>query len=143
MKIIDSEKYILETDIKEVLLDFATVSLKKDGIVRVEIMPEIQVSVDQVKQIAFTIKTIGNDKIFPVLILPGKYTIPDEHARKFLASNNSKNNALAEAYVVEALSQKLVANFYMKFHKPQRPTKIFESEKEALEWLKCFRLNFN
>jgi len=41
----------------------------------------------------------------------------------------------AEAFVVNSLPTRLIANFYMKFNKPPNPTKIFNTVEKAEEWL--------
>ncbi len=40
--------------------------------------------------------------------------------------------------MISDLPQKIVGNFFLKFDKPARPTKIFTKEEEAVEWLKQF-----
>ena len=42
----------------------------------------------------------------------------------------------AQALVVSNLPSKLLANFFIKYHKPVNPTKIFSDYDEALNWLK-------
>lgn len=41
---------------------------------------------------------------------------------------------LSQAMVIEGLAQKIVANFYKSFHKPNCPVEFFSNEKDALEW---------
>jgi hypothetical protein len=119
-------------------LGFASVTLREDGIIKVYILPELKVTVDHIKQITDAIIRVGGGKDFPILIDAALYSFPDENARKFLASNDSKSHALAEAYVIYSLSQKMVAKFYLNFHKPKRPTKIFSNEVDAVKWLSTF-----
>jgi hypothetical protein len=42
----------------------------------------------------------------------------------------------AEAFVVESLANRLIANFYIKFNRPKNPTQIFNSYDRALAWLR-------
>lgn len=41
----------------------------------------------------------------------------------------------AFAILANQLSMKLVGNFFINFHKPEQPTKIFTDEDEARKWL--------
>lgn len=41
-----------------------------------------------------------------------------------------------QAIIVNNTPSKLLANFYIKYHKPINPTKIFTKFDEALEWTK-------
>jgi hypothetical protein len=36
------------------------------------------------------------------------------------------------------MAQKILANFYIKINKPERPTKFFNNKDEAINWLKPF-----
>ena len=41
---------------------------------------------------------------------------------------------LSQAMVIEGLAQKIVANFYRSFHKPNCPVEFFSNENDAVEW---------
>lgn len=97
-----------------------------------------EITVDDVKSIAESCKELGEGKAYPLLIKVDKYTLPSAEARKYIAQADSNPYAKAEAYVISDLPQKIVGNFFIKFDKPARPTKIFTKEEEAIEWLKRF-----
>lgn len=42
---------------------------------------------------------------------------------------------LAQAIVVENLANRIVGNFYIRFHQPSVPTKLFSNQEDALQWL--------
>jgi hypothetical protein len=44
----------------------------------------------------------------------------------------------ATAVVVGNIAQAMVANFYMKFNKPNHPYKVFNKREEAVQWLKQY-----
>ena len=58
-------------------------------------------------------------------------------ARDFFA-NDEKITKIrkAQAIVVNNLHTKLLANFYMKFYKPENPVKIFSDYDKAEKWVK-------
>lgn len=57
-------------------------------------------------------------------------------ARSFAAGNEVGKIYDALAIVAGSPATKLVANFFIRFHKPPRPTRIFNSTEEAVRWLK-------
>jgi hypothetical protein len=80
----------------------------------------------------------GGGKKYPLLLEGGKLTNVNLEARKFVAEKDSNPYSSAEAIIVKSLPQRLIGNFYMKFNKPGRPTKLFPNEAEAVIWLKRF-----
>ena len=57
-------------------------------------------------------------------------------ARDFFAKNEKiARIRKGQAIVVNNLHTKIIANFYMKFHKPENPVKIFSNYKKAENWL--------
>ena len=60
--------------------------------------------------------------------------------RIWSAAPTGNKNTLADALVINSLAHKILANFYMKMNKPVKPTKIFTSQKKAVDWLKNLKL---
>ena len=52
-----------------------------------------------------------------------------------LASKERSSFKKAEALVIKTLANRIEANFYKKFYKPEHPLEIFETEAEGLRWL--------
>jgi hypothetical protein len=75
----------------------------------------------------------------------GKYkvlTVPQEHAsieadvRSYLVTPDRRHRVIADAIVITNLPHRLLADFYMKFNRPDIPTQFFKTYKEALVWLR-------
>lgn len=79
---------------------------------------------------------IGHGKKFKNLIIIGEYTLADTEAIKLACSEEGSRYKLADAFVIHTPSQKFLANIYMRFFKPIRPTKFFSERSKAEEWLK-------
>ena len=61
-------------------------------------------------------------------------------AREFFASNKKITKIRkGQAIVLNNLHTKLLANFYMKFHKPKNPVKIFSDYDKAEKWIREIR----
>ena len=56
-------------------------------------------------------------------------------ARAFVSSKQVANLNIAMAIITDSLTTKLLANFFIKFNKPQSPTKLFNDKQSALVWL--------
>ncbi|HXC05915.1 MAG TPA: hypothetical protein VNZ86_14230 [Bacteroidia bacterium] len=113
----------------------ARVGLRPDGIVETDIKDEVELELADVKEIIDTIAQIGEQKMRPQLIVAGPLSGPDLKAMNYLASAESSPFAIAEAYVITSLSQKILGRFYLSFNKPARPTRMFGDEAEAVSWL--------
>lgn len=124
--------------IKEFFREDFSVSFTSNGLALVRIKTHNEVDVKHVMEIVNILKEFGNGKKFPLLILTAEYTLPTHEARAYIATPESDPYASAEAYVIQSFSQKLVGNVYLSLNKPARPTKMFNSEEKAIEWLKTF-----
>lgn len=63
---------------------------------------------------------------------------PSEPEVRAFAADAHYQFRLADALLTDSLSMKLVANSYIKFNKPQVPTKMFTDKAEAVRWLRTF-----
>lgn len=59
-------------------------------------------------------------------------------ARAYLAGKHAEQLHAAVAILVDGMATRLIANFFINFHKPSRPTRIFSDEQKAIEWLKKY-----
>lgn len=80
---------------------------------------------------------LANNKV-PLLMTFDDFTVPSHRIRKFWARKESCPNSLADAYVVTNLGHALIGRFYIKECNPTRPTKIFNKEEDAIQWLRTF-----
>ncbi len=62
--------------------------------------------------------------------------------REWASQPNETGYTFVDAIVISNLAQKLIANFYLKFNKPPRPTKIFTDSKKAVEWILTEKKHF-
>ncbi|MCW3072246.1 MAG: hypothetical protein JWO44_2136 [Bacteroidetes bacterium] len=115
-----------------------SVAIRIDGLAQVSISGDEEIDVQHVKLIVDRLEELGSGKRFPLLILVSEYILPTPEARAYIASPESDPFASAEAYVIRSFPQKLVGNIYLGFNKPARPTRLFNNEEKAIEWLKTF-----
>lgn len=111
------------------------VALRQDGILHISIKEDQQFTLDDFNDLLDAALKIGKGRKLYNLVTVGKYTIPDHQARVMSTSEMGSIYKIADAFVIHSLSQKLIANFYMNFHKPYVPTRFFTKEKDAIDWL--------
>lgn len=54
--------------------------------------------------------------------------------REWAADSNGNHNTHTDAIVIGSPSQKIMTDFYLRFNRPVKPTKIFYSLTKAVEW---------
>ena len=112
------------------------VFLRDDGILQIEIKDNTYFEVKDADELIDAAKKIGGGKRFLNLIFTGKETLLDTKARSYSSSKEGSKYKLADAFVINTLAQKLIANFIVKAQNPAVPTAFFQDEESAVKWLK-------
>ena len=97
--------------------------------------------IQTVESIFLLTKTLGEilpNKPAPILSTHDSNALPSYEVRQFVAQEDANPYSAADAFIVTSLPQKLIANFYLKFNKPARPTKLFSKKEDAVKWLKNY-----
>ena len=124
--------------IDKVKISIGAISFQENGIIRHEINELDTITIFHLKENLETIKKIGEGKAYCNLIIMKNFTHCDAEARKFAASEENNIYTIADAFVTESEALRIVGNFYIRFDKPTRPTKLFKKEDDALKWLRTF-----
>lgn len=111
---------------------------EEEGFLRVTVFPDVDMSVEDARNDFETARILVNNKPMPVLSDPRQLKSSSHEVRSFYASKELAENILAMAVLVDSLAIKMVVNFFIKFHKPHFPTRMFNKEDEALAWLKQY-----
>ncbi len=122
--------------IKTITTSKATVSLLKGNIIEVQYSDNEIIEVDDSLAVNSACLKLVEKTPFAVLIITGMFTNFSAEARELAARNTLPGERVATALVADTLSHKLVGNFYLKFNKPELPTRMFESRDEAFDWLR-------
>lgn len=115
----------------------STIFLRDDGIIQVDTKNH-NYTLQNLKDINQAQGKICAGKKRPLLVIGASFANIDSDAREFMASEQSTMHSSAEAFVIHALGQKILANFYLKVNKPQVPTRFFNDQSEAEVWLKNY-----
>ena len=90
---------------------------------------------DAAMLLEFAKRTYVETEYFRVLVDLRTHPVISKEAREFAASGQLQSVISAFAILASDLSMKLVGNFFIHFHKPDQPTRVFTNEEEARTWL--------
>jgi hypothetical protein len=122
--------------IKEVTFSFAKVQLLEPALVKLDIFGDVFIDLEEARQLNDAIGIVSDHQQCLVLITAGHGSRFSPQAMKFSASDEGLKYTIADALVVNYLGQRLTANFYLGINRPRKPTRIFNSEKDAMRWLR-------
>jgi hypothetical protein len=112
--------------------------LRADGIMYIRISSEKEETVELVKKMVEKMGEMVNYKQVPILARHEEFALPGKANRDYWATKEACPYSKADAFMISSLAMQLIANFYLKINRPERPTRMFTSEKEAIKWLKTF-----
>ena len=114
-----------------------TILLRADGILetRVKITDNLRHDLDDAKAVMLAVMEVSDGQLRPLLSALGDIYVTTE-AQKFY--KNHPKAALASAMVVKSFVQRMMGNFFLNYSQLPIPTKLFENEEKAIQWLKTF-----
>ncbi len=120
---------------KKITSDNFELEIHKDGYYLITINGIREFTIDDLKTLVHAQKEMGEYKI-PALVLCTEQAATNIELLNTLAKKAYNPYSTADAFVLKSMAQKILANFYIKINKPERPTMFFNHEDEALVWLK-------
>ena len=116
----------------------AEVSYYEDRILKIEFPTDVYVELEDTIQIHEACEMLTKGEKYLKLVIANGTMISSKETRSYRATLKENDGRMAEALVYKSLGNQIFFNFYITFHKPLVPTKLFSSEEKALEWLKSF-----
>lgn len=115
-------------------------NLYSSGIMNIVIKQGFELlSIDDIQEIYEWVYSLGENKYLN--LFEGEINLADSDVRSFVSSANQNKYTIADAIFVRNLSDKIVADFYIKQNNPIKPTKLFKDRDEAISWLLTYRNN--
>lgn len=112
-----------------------TMRLYANGIMNVIFKNDTYIDIQDIEAVMSWMEEIGKGRMF-VNLMEGAYNSDiSPEVREFAASSSQNKYTIADAMVISSQAHKIVTNFYLKFNKPIKPTKIFTDRNKAIEWL--------
>lgn len=112
-------------------------SISKDPLYVIEVNDTDEFKVSDLELLVSMQKEMGAKQL-PVLVICNEYASTNVELLNTLAKNENNPYSKADAFVIKSLAQKILANFYFKIKKPERPTRFFNDIDEARNWLMQF-----
>jgi hypothetical protein len=119
-------------------LDKVKLWLGKDGIVRIIWVPGAEVTLDDARETMAAYLRIYQGKKRPLYVDTKTMKSLTREARQYFAGEEAARVASAVAILVSTPVSRVLGNFYLGVSAPHLPTRLFDSEDEALEWLKWY-----
>ena len=113
------------------------VSISDTNYYYVEIKDDVEFEIEDLKQLVEYEKELSG-KTLPILVVCSPSATTNNELISYISKNANNPYCKAEAFVISSLGQKILANVYTKFNKPERPLKFFNQKEDALNWLQQF-----
>ena len=113
----------------------------QSSIIRIEYPDEGLITVEMAREL--TRQVYAEKTAAPVAIIhvAGECTTVANGVREYLAERSHSGAKLAEAFVIRNLSQRILANFYLRIFRPGCPTEVFSTEEDAEKWIRMYCAN--
>ena len=122
-------------------LDKADLHLIDDGFTLLTFKDKVNFELEDAKEVDELTFGMVNGGPFVTLVDARNIRSNISHeAREYFAKNDKISKIRkGQAIIVNSLHTKLLANFYMKFHRPENPVKIFNDFDKAEKWIRKIR----
>jgi hypothetical protein len=115
----------------------AIVTFRNEGIIHIHYTSE-DLNLSDAKNLIEEVRKGSPWDVSPILISADPFSEHDDEAQKFLAGEEVMKYCSAVGIITSNLAQKIAINFFIKIKKPSKPTRFFNTEKDALRWLNKF-----
>jgi hypothetical protein len=107
-----------------------------DGIARTKVKPNSEISLNHAIENSKAVNSLYVDKKFPILIDSRGIRSMTRDAREFFSTRGRDTNTCAFGIIIKSPLSRAVGNFFLGINKPAVPTRLFDNEENALEWLR-------
>jgi len=112
--------------------------LDSDGILHTQVKPHTELTLEDARESLEHSRRLCAGKRHPVLVDLTNCKALRREARAYYAGEEAANPGLAVVLLIGSPLARVIGNFYMEFHKPVFPVRLFTSEAQAITWLKGF-----
>jgi hypothetical protein len=101
----------------------------------------VRIRLEDADRIINTRHEMSRNAIYPLLIVDEGIISVENSAWKLFASDHGTSRTSAGAFLLQSVYSRILANFFLKFIKPNVPVQVFSNKKKALEWLETYKLS--
>lgn len=106
------------------------------GIIETSVLDHATFDIQDVWEAKKINNEISGGQPYAYLGVLGEFSVVTEEAKKLMASKEIIGNTVAKALLIQSLSDRILANFYLKVTRPILKTKVFTNREKAISWLK-------
>jgi hypothetical protein len=121
--------------IQQIIFSHSKLQLLSSKLVRIEISGNMPIDLKEAKEMNEAVGVLSKGKEMLILMVADEVAQFSKEAMDFSASEQGLLFSTAEAMVVKSTTQRITANLYLKLVRPKKPSKIFNDEKDAVNWL--------
>jgi hypothetical protein len=110
----------------------------KDGIARTCVKPGIDITLEHAVENSKIVNGLYTDHKFPILIDSRGIKSMSYEARHHFSVRGRDTNTCAFAIIIGSTISRVLGNFYLGINKPTVPTRLFDNEDAAIDWLQQF-----
>lgn len=130
------KKGTLPLEIIDVLkLEFATLELRSDNILRIFLHEDALLDLEAVKKLHIAYHQICKGKKYYFLFEADENVVYTKEGREYSKAHEKEQPSIKVAAVSDKLPYRMVVNFYMKFHRPTKSVRFFSDQRKAIDWL--------
>lgn len=117
----------------------ADIQRGSDGIIRLRYtIPGTEVKLEDIKAVRAAIWEMSDGQKRPVLADIRNLKGSDREVTKYSSGEEMAQSLKAAAILSDSVISRVLGNLFIGIGKPPFPTRLFNSETEAVEWLKGF-----
>jgi hypothetical protein len=110
-----------------------------DDVLYVVIKESVDLGIKEMDELLeFSANFTNYEKRYTVVDTRSNYNSSQEVSNHYAKSEYNKYR-YADAFIVNSLGMRLLVNFYIRFHKPEIPTRLFNDEQSAINWIKSLK----
>jgi len=120
---------------KEIMTDFGKL-IFKDEILYVSFISDFEITPAIIKYIHKKGAEHYQDAAYAIIADLRNNSSSSPEARQYGANNTYMHQHIAYGLVAKSLAEKLLVNFFIRFNKPQVPSRLFASMQSCENWIK-------
>lgn len=112
--------------------------MDEHGICRTKPLAAAEIEIEHARENTAAVNTFYQGRKFPLLIDSRQVKSISREARQHFSTNGRETYTNAFAILVKSPLSRVIGNFFMGINKPPLPSRLFDNEEDAVEWLKQF-----
>jgi hypothetical protein len=113
----------------------ATISMGNDNVLIMQMAHKSKIEISDAIEIVKAAEKIAGNKVHANLVDIRQMAFMSSDARKYFGDQD-RSNVAAVGILMNSKLHRAIVNIYMKINKPVLPTKFFDNENKAKDWLR-------